>query len=211
MNKIIYRPEIRINSPIYLIRQSEELIKIGKSGKNSSPLIYAALECRIALELMDLEFLLLSVKKDEREKFRIDSKSKNGIDRVNNKVGSLKFKYQYFLQAICEILDIDNKIYDYLKSKKLQYDLSTYIHSYYFIEVEINYESEYIQNCLKLVLDVISFVKSSMSYENGEYTMLGMEISSLPEDDKKVLNEWKKSSKMSYEQLKEKLSLNHPK
>ncbi|MAQ40688.1 hypothetical protein [Mesonia oceanica] len=211
MNEMIYKPDVRINNPIYLLRQAEELIKIAKSNENVSSLIYASLECRIALELMELNFLLHSVKREEREQIIDDSKPKNGIDRVNNKVGSLKFKYQQFLQAVCEILDIDNEFYDYKKSKNLQHELSTYIHSYYLINVEIKYQSAYMQKCLELILKVINFVKSSMPYKDGTYTMLGMEIASMPVEDRIILDEWKTSTKMTYEELKEMLKSNHNK
>jgi len=92
MATMVYKPDIRINNPIYLLRQVEELLKLAQEYKNSSSLIYASLECRIALELMDLNFLLASVKPEEREQIITDSKPKNGIDRVNSKVGSLKYK-----------------------------------------------------------------------------------------------------------------------
>ena len=211
MSKMIYKPDVRISNPIYLLRQAEELIKIAKSNENASSLIYASLECRIALELMDLNFLLRSVKLEERGEIIEDSKPKNGIDRVNSKVGSLKFKYQHFLQAVCEILDIDNKFYDYKKSKNLQHELSTYIHSYYLIDVEIKYQSAYMQKCLEFILEVINFIKSSMPFKDGIYMMLGMEIASMPKEDRLILDEWKTTTKMTYEELKEKLTLNHNK
>jgi len=206
---MIYKPDIRKNNPIYLLRQVEELLKIARKYKNPSSLIYASLECRIALELMDLNFLLHSVKREEREEIIIDSKPKNGIDRVNNKVGSLKHKYQYFLQAICEILNIGNERYDYSKSKDLQYKISTYIHSYHFEDLELEYDSENMQNCMALIMEIDKFIKSSMPYENGTWTMLGMEISSMPKNDREVFEEWKISSKMTYDELKEKLARNH--
>lgn len=206
---MIYKPDIRKNNPIYLLRQVEELLKIAREHKNPSSLIYASLECRIALELMDLNFLLHSVKREEREEIIIDSKPKNGIDRVNNKVGSLKHKYQYFLQAICEILNIGNERYDYSKSKDLQYKISTYIHSYHFEDLELEYDSENMQNCMALIKEIDKFIKSSMPYENGTWTMLGMEISSMPKNDREVFEEWKISSKMTYDELKEKLARNH--
>lgn len=205
---MIYTPDVRINNPIYLLKQAEELIKIGNSHKNSSSLIYASLECRIAIELLDLNFLLCSVSENEREKIIIDSKPKNGIDITNNTVGALKYKYQFFLQAVCEILGIQNEIYNYNKSKKLQHALSTYIHSYYLIDVEIKYESEYMQNCLKLLLESINFVKASMPNDNGTFTMMGMEISSMPEEDRAVLKEWKTSNTMKYHEMKKILEEN---
>jgi len=209
MTIMTYKPDIRINNPIYLLRQVEELLKIARKYENSSSLIYATLECRIALELMDLNFLLHSVKAEEREQIIIDSKPKNGIDRVNSTIGSLKYKYQFFLQAICEILDVSNQRYDYKKSKDLQYKVSTYIHSYHMNDSELQYSSDNMQNCLNLIIEVDSFIKSSMPYKNGTWTMLGMELSSMPKNDRKVFEEWKISSKMTYNELKEKLSQNH--
>ncbi len=205
---MIYKPDIRINNPIYLLKQVEELLKIANSHKNSSSLIYAALECRIALELMDLNFLLHSVTATEREQIIIDSKPYKGIDRVNKKVGALKQKYQYFLQAVCELLDVGIEHYDYKKSKDLQYDVSTYIHSYHMTNEELEYESEDMKKCYDLILEVDGFIKSSMPEKDGTYTMLGMEIASMPEEDKQVLNEWKVSNTMTYEEMKETLSEN---
>ena len=85
MNEMIYKPDVRINNPIYLLRQAEELIKIAKSNENVSSLIYASLECRIALELMELNFLLHSVKREEREQIIDDSKPKNGKQTIQCK------------------------------------------------------------------------------------------------------------------------------
>lgn len=208
MNPMIYKPEIRINNPIYLLKQVEELLKIATAHKNSSSLIYATLECRIALELMDLNFLLHSVTSNEREQIIIDSKPKNGIDRVNKKVGVLKQKYQFFLQAVCELLDVVNEYYDYKKSKELKYQVSTYIHSYHMTNEELKYDSENMQNCKNLILEVDEFIKSSLPEKDGTYTMLGMEIALMPEEDRQVLNEWKTSNTMTYVELKETLSEN---
>lgn len=206
---MIYKPYVRLNNPIYLLRQVKELLKIAREYKNSSSLIYATLECRIALELLELNFLLHLVKGEEREQIIIDSKPKNGIDRVNSKVGSLKYKYQFFLQAICEILGIGNERFNYKTSKDLQYKVSTYVHSYHMNDSDLKYNSDNMQNCLILILEVDGFIKSSMPYKNGTWTMLGMEISSMTENDREIFEEWKVSNKMTYDELKEKLSKNH--
>jgi hypothetical protein len=200
---MIYKPEIRLNNPIYLLKQVDELLKIATKNKRSSLLIYASLECRIALELMDLNFLLHSVTRKERKQIIEDSKPKNGIDRVNRKIGVLKHKYQFFLQTICEILDVESKYYDYRKSKDLQYEISTYIHSYHMTSQELEYDSENMQNCLNLILDIDKFIKSSMPYKNETWTIIGMKIATMPEEDRKVLDEWKVSTTMTNKELKD--------
>lgn len=203
-----YKADVRINEPFYLLRQSLELVNIAKQHKNPSPLIYASLECRIALELMDLNLILSTVKPEDREQIIEDSKPKNGIDRVNRRVGSLKHKYQLFFQAIHELYDFDNKYYDYKKSKDLQYKLSTYIHSYHMTNKELEFDSENMQNCIKLIEDVDCFIKTSLPLQDNVYIILGVEIETLPEEDKIVLNEWKNSNSMEYFDLKERLSAN---
>jgi hypothetical protein len=203
-----YKADVRINEPFYLLRQSLELVNIAKQHKNPSPLIYASLECRIALEIMDLNLILSTVKPEDREQIMEDSKPKNGIDRVNRRVGSLKHKYQLFFQAIHELYDFDNKYYDYKKSKDLQYKLSTYIHSYHMTNKELEFDSENMQNCIKLIEDVDCFIKTSLPLKDNVYIILGVEIETLPDEDKIVLNEWKNSNSMEYFDLKKRLSAN---
>ncbi len=94
-----YNPNIRENDPIFLVRNIQELLLIAKENKNSSALLYACLDCRIALEILDFNIILHSVDPIERQKIIEVSKSKNGIDRINKKVGILKEKYQMFFQA----------------------------------------------------------------------------------------------------------------
>ena len=206
--EMVYKPDIRINNPIYLLRQVEELLLIAEKHKNSSSLIYACLECRIALELLDLNLILSTVKAEERKQIIEDSKPKNGIDRVNRKIGSLKHKYQLFFQAVCELFDFGNEYFDYKKSKDLQYKVSNYIHSYHMSNGQLEFDSENMQNCLKLIKEVDNFIKTSLPIEDGAYIVLGIEIETLPEEDKVVLNEWKTSNSMEYGDLKEKLSEN---
>lgn len=205
---MLYKPDVRINNPIYLLRQVQELLYIAINNKNSSSLIYACLECRIALELLDLNLILSTVKPEERLQILEDSKPKNGIDRVNRKVGSLKHKYQLFFQAICELFDFSNKYYDYKKSKDLQHKLSAYIHSYHMSNEQLKYESEDMQSCLNLINEVDSFIKGSLPKEDGAYIVLGIDIDAMPQEDKIILDQWKISHDMTYELLKEKLSKN---
>lgn len=124
LQKMEYKPDVRINNPIYLLIQVSELLKIARTYKNSSSLIYASLDCRIALELMDLNIILHSVPYEERPQIIEDSIPKDGISRINKKIGALKHKYQMFFQAVCELSELENKYYDFKKSKELQFELS---------------------------------------------------------------------------------------
>lgn len=201
-----YNSDFRENDFIYLIRQSQELLEFAKANKNSNTIIYACLDSRIALEILDLHKILLSVSDDERLLIHEDSKPKNGIYKVDKKKGILKDKYQMFFQAVCENLDIKDRYYDFKKSKDLQHKLSTYIHSYYMMAEDINFDSEIMQKAFVIISETHKFIKSSLHSDGEEYIAYG--IKTIPEDDKIILEEWKKSTKMEYEELKTKLKAN---
>jgi hypothetical protein len=155
--------------------------------------------------------VLASVGPEERIIIFEDSKPKNGIDKVGKKVGVLKEKYQLFFQAVCEIVEIDAKSYNFKKSKELQYNLSTYIHSYHLLNENLNYESTDMQQAIKIINETQTFIKASLMISGDYGSVVGMELSSLPEPDKQILEEWKNSTKMSYDDLKNKLMNNHVK
>lgn len=204
-----YNPDVRENDPPYLLRQVQELLLIASANKNSSALIYACLDSRIALEILDLNIMLHSASAEERELIVEESKPKNGIDRVNKKQGSLKEKYQLFFQAVCEILSVDAKFYDFKKSKDIQYKLSTYIHSYYMTDEDLKYDSKLMQNAIIVIKEFETFLKTSFPIKNESLIITGMNIGKIPDNDKIILDEWKSSSSMSYEELKSRLKENH--
>jgi len=204
-----YNPDVRENDPPYLLRQVQELLLIASANKNSSALIYACLDSRIALEILDLNIMLHSVSAEEREIIVEESKPKNGIDRVNKKQGSLKEKYQLFFQAVCETLSVDAKFYNFKKSKDIQYKLSTYIHSYYMTNEDLKYDSALMQNAIIILNEFQSFLKSSFPAKNGSMIVTGINIATIPANDKIILEEWKTSNSMNYEDLKSRLKANH--
>lgn len=207
MNRF-YNPNIRENDSAYLLRQVQELLLIAEHNKSSSPLIYACLDSRIALEILDLNIILHSVNKEERIQIIENSKPKNGIDRVNKKEGSLKEKYQLFFQAVCEVLNVNGKFYGFKKSKDIQYRLSTYIHSYYMTNEDLKYNSLLMQNAIKIIKEFEDFIKTAVPVENNSMVIIGTNFKNLPVNDKILFEDWKTSS-ITYDELKEKLRLNH--
>ncbi len=59
---------------------------------------------------------------------------------------------------------------------------------------QLKYDSKNMQNYLKLINEVDNFIKTSLPIKNGAYILLGIEIKTLPEEDKTLLNEWKSDS-----------------
>jgi len=203
-----YNPDIRKNNPLYLVRQAQELLNISQSHNNASSLIYACLDLRIALEILDLHTILTSVGNDDRILLIEDSKPKNGIDKIGRKRGVLKERYQLFFQAICEVVGVEGKSFDFKNSKDLQYHLSSYIHSYYMTDDDLKYDSLIMQSAREVINRVITFIKNSLNYTQTSGYVVGLEISTLPEEDKLLLDEWKNTPNMDYEYLKSKIAEN---
>jgi hypothetical protein len=203
-----YFPLERENDQIYLIRQAEEMDYLYRNQKNTNAIIYACLDCRIALEKTDLDIICLSVPEEEHEEIIYGSIPHKGIPRVDRKVGVLKLKYQQFFQAVTELVGFETKAYDFKKSLELQGMFSKYIHSYWAQPVHLEYKSDYLENASKIIQDCKKFIMDSMVLINGERNLLGLDVRVMPEEDKALLTRWKGGNKMTYEELKNQLRTN---
>lgn len=202
-----YQPNKRSNDPAYLLHHVTKLVEIAQEHKNASSLIYACLDSRIALEICDLFLILASVKPEERQAVLESSKPKNGIEKLNNKRKPLKEKYQSFFQNMSELLGVSWNKYNFKKSKDLQHQLSTYIHSYYMLEDEINFDSETMQAALRLIEQVQEFIREGLNFDGESYQVIGVEMETIPLEDKELLAEWK-DNKLTQDELKQRLALN---
>lgn len=203
-----YYANRRLNDPAYLMKHVDELMKIAREHQNSSSLIYACLDSRIALEYIDLYLILASADDDERTGILEASKPKNGIDRLNNKYKTLKKKYQVFFQVASEIRGVKWNRHDFNKSKDLQHRLSTYIHSYYMSESDIDFNSKIMQAVFPLIQEVQALIKYSLNYNGEQYQIISVVTSTIPQEDRSLLIEWKDDNKMTEEELRVKLEYN---
>lgn len=202
-----YDANKRKNDPAYLLHHVGKLLEIAKEYENSSLLIYACLDSRIALEICDLYLIIASVKPEERQEVLESSKPKNGIDKMNKKHKALKEKYQSFFQILSEISGVSWNNYDFKKSKDLQHKLSSYIHSYYMLDDEVDFHSDTMQSVFQLIDEVREFIQAGLNFNGSEYKIIGVEIATIPEADKELLAEWKEDN-ITQEELKERIRLN---
>jgi hypothetical protein len=203
-----YNPTKRLQDPLYLTINAEILKSGAIATKNSSAIIYACVDLRTSLELIEFIILLGSVSEELRPEIVELGKTKNGIDKANKKIKSLKEKFQLFYQALCETANISGRRFDYKKSDDLQFALSKYLHSFIRHPLEINFESIFMQDALILIDETIKFILDYISYETGEMKIQCINVNKIPSEDKLLLEEWKSSTRMTYEQLKERLSEN---
>ncbi len=203
-----YNPTKRLQDPLYLTINAEVLKSGAITFKSSSPLIYACVDLRTALELIEFIILLGSVSDGLRPEIIELGKTKNGIDRANKKIKSLKEKFQLFYQAVCEVANISGKSFDFKKSDDLQFRLSKYLHSFIRHPLDIDFDSEFMQSSLPLIDETIKFIRDHITYNNDEIKIQSIDVNHIPAEDVPLLEEWKNSSKMTYEDLKARLTEN---
>ncbi|MDX5348814.1 MAG: hypothetical protein LPJ89_09070, partial [Hymenobacteraceae bacterium] len=82
----------------------------------------------------------------------------------------------------------------------LKYRLSKYIHIYTLEVVDLNFDSQFIQDAIPLIQEVFQFIFSSL-YEDEVLVIQNIEFKKLSKDHELLLQSWKLSPKMSYEEL----------
>jgi len=203
-----FNPNIRTTRPDWLTLQAQYLVQNALRLNNASFLIYACLEARLALEKSDLDIVLVSIPAESRDEIIELSKTKNGIDKQGRKIGALKERYQLFVTTLFEAIEVKANLYDFKRSKELQNELSYFIHSYHFFYPEMTADFDVLSPIPQLVQDTEDFLRSSFKVEGEGHAVKGIEIASLPAEDFALLQEWKDNTKMTREELLEKLITN---
>ena len=149
--------------------------------------------------------VLASIPENDRLEIIELSKSKNGIEQHGKKIGALKERYQIFIVNLFKALEIESNYYDFKKSKKLQSQLSPFIHSYHFFGTEMTADSIELQPIPDLINETEVFLRQSFYIEGEGHSIRGIELKSLPIEDKILLEKWKNDFKMTEEELLGKL------
>jgi hypothetical protein len=203
MTKIVYKPSYRIHEPPWLIWHAKDLFEKANKQGDSSKIIYSCLELRNCLEMVEFRMILASVEEHEREPLKFDAKPRHGINKVNDKVKSLKYKYQTFYRIVCETVGRFGNPFDFSKSAQLKEELSDYVHTYTRTTQELNFDSEYIKKAKNLIRLTIDFLEQVLNKTENTYTLQNLSITALSEEDRKILNDWKAGTIKEEDELRE--------
>ena len=192
----------------WLLKHCEVLLEEAEEYNNTSLVLYSTLEARNLLEKIEFNLMLMSTDKADWETLSQMARGKYGLTKSNNKYKALKYRYQTFSEAITKvILDFELKIYNYKSSEDLQTKLSEYVHIYTRTPEELEYKSDFIQTGIKVVNEVISFVKSYYVIHDNGYVFGMLNFSTLSGSMKAEFEKWKidvsEDTKGLYNKLKE--------
>lgn len=185
----------------------ESLLEQSEVSKNSTLVIYAALECRHILERIEFETIVMSANSKFTIKNFENIKKHHGIQKANKEFKALKFKYQTFSESFSKAVrpDLNLKPYDYRKAEDLKEKLSQYIHIYSRSNQELEYSSSFIQNGLIEIQSAVDFLKSYVNKDSNDYYFGNLDFMSIAEPMKSEFLSWLNSSEENNDDLTERL------
>ncbi len=184
-----HKREQNINWSINTI---EVLLENSTRLKSASYLIYAALECRLIIERVEFEILVMAAHKSENTEWIELIKSFKGIQKVNSKYKGLKMRYQTFTEAFSKAL-IKNyplKPFDFKMAEKIESELSHYIHIYYLQKEELDFESTFMQAGFKLIKTTLTFLKNLFLKKEDSYFIGVLNFASLKDEVGNEFKDW---------------------
>jgi hypothetical protein len=138
--------------------------------------------------------------RNELEKFK-------GIQKLNSKLKSLRFRYQTFTAAFakaifenCPLVPFDNK-----KAENLQIKLADYIHVYTKSDEDFLYQSEYVKEGIKVINESLCYLESSCALSEGYYLQGILDFNTLSREMKDEFNDWVNRKDENVEQLTDRL------
>lgn len=204
-----FNPTNRTPDANWFLAQIDLLVRSAKEFKDSSLVIYAALETRNLLERIEFELLAMATIGSNSEKFIEDIRGKTGIHKMNKKYHSLKYRYQSFSSAATRaIFDVGAlKPFSYKTSEKYCSELSQYIHSYSRFPEELIFGSTFIESGIKLIEDAVSYLKTNyfVNHEGG-FIYGTFDFNSLTPSVQEEFNKWLNGTDMDEEALFQRLS-----
>jgi hypothetical protein len=202
-----YSPHKRNQNLSWSINQIKVLFNQAKRDNSATWIIYAALECRIIIERIEFELIVMAAHNSLDLTWQDLITEYKGIQKVNAKYKALKFRYQTFMEAFSKVLIPNHSIkaFDFKGAEDFQEKLSQYIHIYTRKTEELQYDSEFIQTGIKLIEETLSYLENMFTIQNDNYVFGVLDFSSLKNGFEIEFQQWLKSVDENIEALIDRL------
>lgn len=187
-----FNPYIRKQNVSWSIYQIKMLLNQIQRDNSSTFLNYAALECRIIIERLELAPLVMAASSLEDDSWKKELENFKGIQKLNSRLKSLRFRYQTFTVAFAEAIFENCPLvpFDYNTAETLQNKLAEYIHVYTKSDDDFLYQSEYVQQGIQLIKETLIFLENSCALSEGYYLQGIIDINTLSKEMKDEFNDW---------------------
>ena len=187
-----FNPHKRKQNLSWSIIQIKVLLNQTERDQSSTFLIYAALECRIIIERLELAPLVMAASSLDDETWKEELEKFKGIQKLNSKLKSLRFRYQSFTAAFAAAVFENCPLipFDYKKAEDLQSKLAKYIHVYSKTDDDFLFESDFVKNGIETIKEVLNFLENSCSKHEGSYIQGIMNFETLSPEMRNEFNDW---------------------
>lgn len=187
-----FNPHNRKQNLSWSIIQIKVLLNQTERDKSSTFLSYAALECRIIIERLELAPLVMAASSLKDESWKEELEKFKGIQKLNSKLKSLRFRYQSFTAAFAEAVFENCPLipFDYKTAEDLQSKLAKYIHVYNKADEDFIFSSKFIKEGIKTIKEALYFLENSCANQDGSYSQGIIDFKTLSPEMKNEFNDW---------------------
>ncbi len=205
----------REHKPTWLLEYIEHLLKKANEFHNTSFVLYAALETRNLLELIEYSLIFMSLSEQEREKISETAHEKGAVEKFRNEYKTLKYKHLKFFQMVMELSpslpSAPIGIFNINIIDKYSKEISGSIHIYTKVDNDFIYKGDFVKATFEKIREICDFLRTNFVIEKDgkNYFVTGnLVISSLPPKMKEIYLEWKNEPRQDetiLEELKKKI------
>jgi len=187
-----FDPIIRKQNLSWSIFQIRLLLSQIERDKSSTILSYAALECRIIIERLELEPLVMAASSLDDSSWMDEIEKYKGIQRLNSKLKILRFRYQSFISAFAEAVFENCPLvpFDYKTAEDLQSKLAKYIHVYNKSDDDFIFESVFVKEGINTIKEALVFLENSCANYEGSYRLGIIDFNTLSPEMREEFNDW---------------------
>jgi len=189
-----FNPITRKQNLSWSIIQIKLLLNQVEKQKSSTILSYAALECRIIIERLELTPLVMAASSLENDSWMNEIEQYKGIQRVNSRLKSLRFRYQTFTAAFSDAMVENCPLvpFDFTKAEDLQSRLAKYLHVYNKSDDDFLFGSEFVQEGINIVKETLEFLENSCAKDADSYVQGIIDFETVSPEIKNEFNDWVK-------------------
>ena len=187
-----FNPYIRKQNLSWSIIQIKVLLNQIERDKSSTFLSYAALECRIIIERLELDPLVMAASSLDDNSWQGELENFKGIQKLNSRLKSLRYRYQSFTSAFAEAIIENCPLipFDYKKAEDLQSKLAKYIHVYNKADNDFLFDSQYVKEGIEIIKETLHYLENSCSNHEGSYRQGIIDFNSLSSEMRNEFNDW---------------------
>ena len=203
-----YNPYKRLEIATWLYAHIKTLLQSAVGHQDSTMVIYACFETRNFLEKLEFFIIAAALTEEERIKNLKDLEKMWGLSTAFGKIIQEKaHTYITFMNALCKAKSVPFRPlghFDFKSSNRFKLELNAYCHLYSRLQPDLEFDSEFIQEGIKLPERVFDHLKEKKVLDEVEgINIVGVSVTDLKGDSLVILERLRKKEIKTEDELVE--------